>query len=379
MLIQINITIPPGGSAGPFDLYSDADGYTNPFQTQVPALTLTNGYVIELPTGATIIRVCSVDICENCIDLPTNCPTTTTTSRSSTSTTTSTSTSTSTTTTEQPPNRLNWELITNTPNSLIASQPQSSNLKIDVNGNNVVDATITGNASSQSGTIQILPGDVVSATIDSSRTDVYNFINTIQKDGILYQGQDICTFCTDNFVTALSPNYTGAGVDVDFSFIADTYKEATTTTTSSTSSTSTTTSTSSSSTTTTTTTCDCSLNNPTVTLTGTTTSRIPFTTTTTTTTSSADLVAGIRSITSSSNLNIGLCNADLAAFIWKNGSSAEPQINDFTYDVIFPAFQTFNGNNKWYKFQLSIATSNPGNWLIKIDTNGRITNVEDCS
>lgn len=377
MLIQINITIPPGGSAGPFDLYSDANGYTTPFQTQVPALTLTNGYVIELPTGATIIRVCSVGTCDNCIDLPTNCPTTTTTSSSSTSTTTSTSTSTSTTTTQQPPNRLNWELITNTPNSLIAPEPQSSNLKIDVNGNNVVDATITGNASSQSGTIQILPGDVVSATIDSNRTGVYNFINTIQKDGILYQGQDICTFCTDNFVTALSPNYTGAGVDVDFSFIADTYKEVTTTTTSSTSSTSTTTSTSSSSTTTTTTTCDCSLNNPTITLTGTTTTQIPLTTTTTTK-SSPSLAAGIRSITSSSNLNIGLCSADLAAFLWKNGSIVEPQINDITYDVIFPAFQTFNGDNKWYKFQLSLSTPNPGNWLIKIDTNGRITNVEDC-
>ena len=29
MLIQINITIPPSGSAGPFDLYSDADGYVD--------------------------------------------------------------------------------------------------------------------------------------------------------------------------------------------------------------------------------------------------------------------------------------------------------------------------------------------------------------
>lgn len=376
MLIQINITIPPGGSAGPFDLYSDADGYTNPFETQVPAFTLTNGYVIELPTGATIIRVCSVGTCENCIDLPTNCPTTTTTSSSSTSTTTSTSTSTSTTTTQQPPNRLNWELITNTPDSLIASQPQSSNLKIDVNGNNVVDATITGNASSQSGTIQILPGDVVSATIDSNRVGVYNFINTIQKDGILYQGQDVCTFCTDNFVTALSPNYTGAGVDVDFSFVADTYKEITTTTTSSTSSSSTTTTTSSSSTTTTTTTCDCSLNNPTVTLTGTTTTKAIITTTTTTTSDS--LAAGIRSLTSDSNLNIGLCTADLASFLWKSGSLAVPQVNDFTYDVIFPTLQTFNGDNKWYKFQMSISVIDPANYLIKIDTNGRITQIEEC-
>ena len=35
MLIQITITIPPTGSAGPFDLFSDANAYSSPFQTQV--------------------------------------------------------------------------------------------------------------------------------------------------------------------------------------------------------------------------------------------------------------------------------------------------------------------------------------------------------
>ena len=378
MLIQINITIPPGGSAGPFDLYSDADGYTNPFETQVPALNLTNGYVIELPTGATIIRVCSVDICENCIDLPTNCSTTTTTSSSSTSTTTSTSTSTSTSTTQQPPNRLNWELITNTPNSLIAVEPQSSNLKIDVNGVNVVDATITGNASSQSGTIQILPGDVVSATIDSNRIGVYNFINTIQKDGILYQGQDICSFCTNSFTTALSPNYTGAGVDVDFSFVADTYKEITTTSTSSTSS-STTTTTSSSSTTTTTTTCDCSLNNPTVTLTGNTTTKVPISSTTTTTTVD-NLLAGQRNNVGFNNLNIDICEESLTNFLWKTGSGPTdwiPAVNDFTYnqnDTTSP----FNGDNKYWKYFASLSPTSQDTWIIRVDTNGRITSVQAC-
>ena len=49
MLIQITITIPPSGIAGPFDLFSDADGYTSPFETQVPATELESGYVVELP------------------------------------------------------------------------------------------------------------------------------------------------------------------------------------------------------------------------------------------------------------------------------------------------------------------------------------------
>lgn len=380
MLIQINITIPPGGSAGPFDLYSDADGYTNPFETQVPALTLTNGYVIELPTGATIIRVCSVDICENCIDLPTNCPTTTTTSSSSTSTTTtSTSTSTSTTTTEVPPNRFNWELITNTPGSLIAAFPQKSTLTVTVNGVEVVNVAITGSASSASGSVDILPGDIVAANIFTQREGMYNFIHTIQKDGILYQGQDVCTFCTDNFVTVLSPNYTGAGVDVDFSFIADTYKEITTTTTSSTSS-STTTTTSSSSTTTTTTTCDCSLNNPTVTLTGTTTTKFPITTTTTTTTTGDNLQPGQRNSVGFDTIAIDICEQSLTNFLWKTGSGSTPWIpvvNDRVYNTNATTLP-FNGGNKYWKYFGTLSPSSINTWIIRVDSLGRITNVTAC-
>ena len=58
---------------------------------------------------------------------------------------------------------------------------------------------------------------------------------------MLYQAQDTCFFCIDNFVTLMSPDYTESGsVDpVAFSFVADTYKEETTTTTSSSTSTST--------------------------------------------------------------------------------------------------------------------------------------------
>ena len=103
MLIQITITIPPGGAAGPFDLYSDADGFTTPFETQVPAVDLVAGYTVTLPMGATIIRVCSVGTCENCIDLPTNCPTTTTTTTVAPTTTTTTTVAPTTTTTTAAP------------------------------------------------------------------------------------------------------------------------------------------------------------------------------------------------------------------------------------------------------------------------------------
>ena len=111
MLIEITITVPPSGLAGPFDLFSDADGYVSPFETQVPAADLEVGYVVELPVGATIIRVCSVGDCETCIDLPTNCSTTTTTSSSSTTTTSTSSSTTTSTTTSPPPYNLIGSLL----------------------------------------------------------------------------------------------------------------------------------------------------------------------------------------------------------------------------------------------------------------------------
>lgn len=374
-LIEITLTI--DGQAGPFDLFSNVDGYTVAFDTQVPAASLIAGYIVVAPAGTSTVRVCSTGVCTNCVDIPTNCPTTTTTTSSSTSTTTSTSTSTSTTTTEVPPNNLNWELITNTPGSLLAADPQSSNLKINVNGVNVVDATITGNASTQSGTIQILPGDVVSATIDSDRTGIYNFINTIQKDGLLYQAQDVCNLCSNTFVTLMSPDYTGAGVDVDFSFVADTYQELTTTTTSSSSSTSTTTTSTSSSTTTTTTTCDCSLNGASAVITGTTTTKFPPPTTTTTTTN--NLWAGLRSTNSTPTSSPGAaCDFDLVAFVWKNGVASTPEVGDILYNNAGGTV-TFNGNNEFWHYEPSIANPLSTSYNIEVDTNGVILSKFPCT
>jgi len=99
MTTLITLVIPIGGDAGPFNLFSDIDGYTVPFETGVSAAVLIAGYTTSLvPNGTTIIRVVSVGICTNHIDIQVNLiPTTTTTSSSSSSTSTSTSTSTSST------------------------------------------------------------------------------------------------------------------------------------------------------------------------------------------------------------------------------------------------------------------------------------------
>jgi uncharacterized protein (TIGR02145 family) len=99
MTVLITLTT-AGTDSGPFNLYSNLDGYTSAFEVGVSKSALLAGYSSSLvPDFTTTIRVLSTGVCTNYIDiLLAPLPTTTTTS-SSTSTSTSTSTTTSTTTT----------------------------------------------------------------------------------------------------------------------------------------------------------------------------------------------------------------------------------------------------------------------------------------
>ncbi len=95
MTVLITLTL-AGSDTGPFDLYSDVDGFVVPFENNVPKASLVSGYTSSLvPNGTIVIRVKSDSICTNYIDLIVGGTTTTTTS---TSTSTSTSTTTTTTT-----------------------------------------------------------------------------------------------------------------------------------------------------------------------------------------------------------------------------------------------------------------------------------------
>jgi len=100
MTVLITLTI-AGTDVGPFDLYSDIDGFSSAFATGVSRASLLSGYSSSaVPDYTSIARVLSTGDCTNYIDITLDEPTTTTTSSSSsTSTTTSTSTSSSTTTT----------------------------------------------------------------------------------------------------------------------------------------------------------------------------------------------------------------------------------------------------------------------------------------
>jgi hypothetical protein len=71
MPISVTITLTSAGAgAGPFNLFSDTDSFTNPFEGNVSVTQLLAGYVSNLvPTGTTTIRVQSTGICNNYIDL----------------------------------------------------------------------------------------------------------------------------------------------------------------------------------------------------------------------------------------------------------------------------------------------------------------------
>jgi hypothetical protein len=80
--MNLLITLTSAGlNSGPFNLYSNVDGYQAAFESDVPKQDLLDGYVsILVPDGTTLVRVQSDNnLCTNYIDLSTAGTTTTTT------------------------------------------------------------------------------------------------------------------------------------------------------------------------------------------------------------------------------------------------------------------------------------------------------------
>lgn len=104
--MNVLITLTEAGEdTGPFDLYSNVDNYTTCFDRNVSRSSLVNGYVSTyVPLSTSIIRVKSVGVCTNYVDITVIVPTTTTTTTLPPPTTTTTTTPapiTTTTTTTQ--------------------------------------------------------------------------------------------------------------------------------------------------------------------------------------------------------------------------------------------------------------------------------------
>ena len=70
MTVLITLT-QTGADTGPFDLFSDLDGYIFPFATAVPKSSLIAGYTSAfVPDYSNFIRVKSVGNCTTYIDIP---------------------------------------------------------------------------------------------------------------------------------------------------------------------------------------------------------------------------------------------------------------------------------------------------------------------
>lgn len=94
MTVTITLTL-AGSDTGPFNLYSNADGYTSAFQTGVAKSVLEAGLTTgTVPDGTTEILVRSTGVCQRDLYLNVAGAPTTTTTTSSTSSTSTTSTTT---------------------------------------------------------------------------------------------------------------------------------------------------------------------------------------------------------------------------------------------------------------------------------------------
>jgi len=92
MTILVTLTF-AGSDTGPFDIYTNVDGFVTPIAVGVSKAALEAGYtILGVPDSASIIRVQSLGICDNYLDiLLAGATTTTTTTAFTTSTTTTTS------------------------------------------------------------------------------------------------------------------------------------------------------------------------------------------------------------------------------------------------------------------------------------------------
>ena len=68
MIVLLTLTT-AGSDSGPFDLYSNLDGYITAFETGVDKATLEAGYSTTVPDGASVVRITSTGDCINSVDI----------------------------------------------------------------------------------------------------------------------------------------------------------------------------------------------------------------------------------------------------------------------------------------------------------------------
>jgi hypothetical protein len=70
MTVLLTLTT-AGADSGPFDLYSNLDSFTVPFETGVSKASLVGGYTTTLvPDYTTTVRVVSTGMCISSVNIP---------------------------------------------------------------------------------------------------------------------------------------------------------------------------------------------------------------------------------------------------------------------------------------------------------------------
>lgn len=146
-----------GADTGPFNLYTDIDGFVTPFETGVGKAALEAGYLSSLiPDGTSIVRVKSTSLfCTNYINLA--LPTTTTTTSTSTSTTTTTTTAAPATVSIDACGSQQADPSGNVVIYVYASVPVATTLTVGVTWTSADTSTV-------SGTVTILAGETCGTT-----------------------------------------------------------------------------------------------------------------------------------------------------------------------------------------------------------------------
>lgn len=192
MTVLITLTT-AGTDTGPFNLYSNVDGFVSPFATGVSRSALLAGYsATTVPNGTTTIRVMSTGTCTNYIDISVTTTTSTTTTGVPTTTSTTTTgvpTTTSTTTTAAPGN--NFFVVNSSTTAVINDVTESG-----------VQFYVISVGSFPVGAVQTLEGvhaGLVTATIDVSINSTVAgcltlYINTIPQGQQSVSGSGVYSF-----------------------------------------------------------------------------------------------------------------------------------------------------------------------------------------
>ena len=68
MIVFLQLTT-AGVDSGPFDLYSNLDAYSEPFEENVSRASLIAGYSTDVPDYATVVRITSKEDCISSVDI----------------------------------------------------------------------------------------------------------------------------------------------------------------------------------------------------------------------------------------------------------------------------------------------------------------------